>query len=108
MAEWMAFISWMRPFPRRPGRSPVGDELQPGFYDVSLQGGSDASDAHELGPMFTELADALVWAKDRTGWIVVRPEWDPGTQYWAGIGPAPLDDRRITYPMLEPPSSPQS
>ena len=55
-------------------------------------------DLYEDGPQFERLPDALAWARRRTDWITVRPEWDPGTHYWAGLGPTMDGEPPLTPP----------
>lgn len=72
-------------------------------YDASLQAGSRSPDVYDPGIVTTSLAEALAWARARTDWVLVRPRWDDGTYYWAGIGPVPehheLD--QAVVPILE-------
>ena len=83
--------AWKPPTPRRPGT----DTVSPGTRD----GGDDGEDDgwYEDGPAFTDLRDALAWARRRTDAVVVRPAWDENTHYWAGQG---IDTRGL--PPLDP------
>lgn len=81
---WIAWMDlppppWDPNFPRHPP-----------YYAVSLQGPPEDPDLFEDGGQVPTLAEALAWARARTDWIVVRPQWDPATSYWAGTGSAPL------------------
>jgi hypothetical protein len=67
----------------------VEDPDEPG-YSVSRQsdGEDDGEDDGwcEDGPAFTDLRDAIAWARRRSDAVIVRPEWDENTYYWAGRG----------------------
>jgi len=75
------------------------ETLEPGYW-VSWQADREDEGAWwEDGPWFTDLRKALVWARERTDAIIVRPAWDEGTHYWAGRGAdprhlPPLDESR--------------
>jgi hypothetical protein len=58
-------------------------------YSASLQGGLADPTIYDPGIDGVTLVQALEWARARTDWIIVRPEWDPGVHYWAGVGPIP-------------------
>ena len=58
-------------------------------YSASLQGGVADPTIYDPGVDGVSLADALGWARARTQWVIVRPRWDPGVHYWAGVGPLP-------------------
>lgn len=58
-------------------------------YSASLQGGLADPTIYDPGLDGVTLVQALEWARARTDWIIVRPEWDPGVHYWAGVGPIP-------------------
>ena len=58
-------------------------------YSASLQGGLADPSIYEPGIDGVTLSAALAWARVRTQWVIVRPEWDPGVHYWAGVGPIP-------------------
>jgi hypothetical protein len=77
-----------------PGGPPA---TQPG-YSVSWQSEREGDDWWEDGPAFSELGDALAWARERTDSVIVRPSWDHGTYHWAGSGPDPRN-----LPPLEQP-----
>ena len=79
---------------------PMGADV-PGLrgYWVSWQSDRGDDDWYEDGPSCTDLRDALTWARERTDAVIVRPEWDEGTHYWAGSGHdprnlPPLDESR--------------
>jgi len=80
------------------GATPA-ETLVPGYW-VSWQADREAEgDWWEDGPWFTDLREALVWARERTDAIIVRPAWDERTHYWAGRGADPralprLDESR--------------
>lgn len=44
-------------------------------------------DSYETSPVFHHLSEALEWARTRAPSVIVRPWWDDGTEYWAGIHP---------------------
>lgn len=56
-----------------------------GIYQDSWGG----EESYETSPKFTALGEALEWARARAPWVVVRPWWDAGTEYWAGDNPVP-------------------
>ena len=58
-------------------------------YSASIQGGTADPTIYDEGIDGVTLAEALAWARSRTDWVVVRPRWDPGVHYWAGVGPVP-------------------
>jgi len=58
-------------------------------YHVSLQGGLADPAIYDDGLEGVTLPEALAWARERTQWVIVRPRWDPGVHYWAGVGPVP-------------------
>jgi len=58
-------------------------------YSASLQGGLADPDIYDPGIDGASLSEALAWARARTEWVIVRPEWDSGVHYWAGVGPIP-------------------
>ncbi len=78
-----AYIAWMTP--------KVGTG-----YAVHVQGAR-----YEMGPEGLDLAGAIGWARGRTTWIVVRPEWDPDNSYWAGDGESPVDPDGTSIPRLK-------
>jgi hypothetical protein len=43
----------------------------------------------EQAPESAELSAMLVWARDRSPVVLVRPKRDPSEYYWAGVGDAP-------------------
>lgn len=50
-------------------------------------------------PATDDLAFALEWARSGAGSVIVRPEWDEGTYYWAGEGPP-----SAAWPLLPAPA----
>jgi hypothetical protein len=61
------------------------DPDEPG-YSVSWQSDGQGDGWYEDGPAFTDLRDAIVWARRRSDAVIVRPAWDENTYYWAGRG----------------------
>jgi hypothetical protein len=43
-------------------------------------------------PESTSLPAVLAWGRDRAIRLIVRPEWDPGRSFWAGLGPPPDEE----------------
>ncbi len=72
-------------------------------YEASLQAGSRSPDIYDPGIVTTSLAEALAWTRARTDWVLVRPRWDEGTYYWAGVGPVPEHHElnQAVVPILE-------
>jgi hypothetical protein len=60
-------------------------------YSASIQGSTADPTIYDDGVDGVTLAEALAWARSRTDWVVVRPQWDPGVHYWAGVGPVPAN-----------------
>ncbi len=59
-----------------------------GCYWLSFQDTeSESVENHELAT----LDEALALARGRTDWVMVRPEWDADTYYWAGPDDRPDD-----------------
>jgi hypothetical protein len=92
-----AFVVWFEDY--SPWRTDPPERRESG-YECSWQPYTDEADndLYEDGPRFTELADALAWARRRTDWITVRPKWDSGTHYWAGRGPTMDGEPALTFP----------
>jgi hypothetical protein len=100
-ARGRVYIAWIDDPP--PPWATDGWTPQPGYYGLSMQGSPANPDIYEVGDDTPDIAVALAWARDRSEWIVIRPEWDPGRYYWAGTG-VPPDDGRTELSVL--PSDP--
>lgn len=66
-------------------------EGYPASYTASWQGGPEGGDVELLEDVddVADLATVLAWARARSARVMVRPDWDPDTTYWAGEGPPP-------------------
>ena len=76
------------------------DRLEPCYW-VSWQSNDPGYSWIEDGPYTTSLRDALAWARDRTDAVVVRPAWDQGTSYWAGLQPPTGRGHPLDLPPLD-------
>ncbi len=79
-------------------------------YEASLQSGTANPDINDAGILTPSLAEALEWARARTEWVMVRPQWDDsGTYYWAGSGPVPERHgvSQVAVPVLDPGTIPE-
>lgn len=72
------------------------DERYHGYWELEPDGPPTPL---ELFPGSPSLSDALEWGRARTPRVLVRPEWDPATYYWAGVGDRP--DGWDHVPVLE-------
>lgn len=67
-------------------------ESTDGEYTGYLDASPDGPPAMlEEMPATTDLVAALAWAAKRSERVVVRPEFDDGTSYWAGHADPPAN-----------------
>ncbi len=88
-----AFIAWGWPHAE-------WDNADHSGYHLHVENLAGIKPPMEPGPDGLSLADALAWARTRTDWIVVRPEWDPDVSYWGGPGEVPVDPDGTQLPRL--------
>jgi hypothetical protein len=55
-----------------------------GYWDSLPEG--EPSRPLEAAPRTTSLAEAVAWGRQRAPRVLIRPEHDPGENYWAGAG----------------------
>ena len=96
---WIAWTVW-NDFDDEAADAGGEDGLEPCYW-VSWQSNDPGYNWCEDGPYTTSLRDALAWARDRTDAVVVRPAWDEGTSYWAGLQPPTGQGHPVNLPPLD-------